>query len=247
MTDRGVVVGNKIIYAKLKVQENKWMRNRLLSVQPTVDNKTPHSYKRGGPFINKDGSRRVNRKKKQLKEDRRRLIAQDNAIMLKSISSIMRHNNIDTWASTRRYVPGMSNTDGRKKKLEYIRWENRLLLKRLEHTTSWISNKELKKDFDQQMRHLKHMGEYAYKGGGKKHGSFDKYWQLAVYEARPIRGKGSKMKRPDTTNMLSNSSNGNLQKFKTSVSKRNRFTSGRPGTTATMHNTPLTTKRGYLV
>ena len=49
------------------------------------------------------------------------------------------------------------------------------------------------------MLHLKHMGEYAYKGGGKKHGSFDKYWQVAVYEARPIHGKGSKVKRPNTT------------------------------------------------
>ena len=92
MSDRAMVVGNKIIYAKLKIQENKWMRNRLLSVQSTVDNKIPHSFKPGGPFTRKDGTRRVNLKKMQLKEDRRRLIAQDNAIMLKSISNIMRHN-----------------------------------------------------------------------------------------------------------------------------------------------------------
>lgn len=199
MTDRGMVIGNKIIYAKLKIQENKWMRNRLLSVQSTVDNKMPHSFKPGGPFTRKDGSRRVNLKKLQLKEDRRRLIAQDNAIMLKSISNIMRHNNIDTWASTRKYVPGMSNVGGRKKEMQYIKWENRILLKRLKQTTPLISNKDIKRDFDRQMKHLKHMGEYAYQGGGKKHGSFDKYWQIAVYEARPIRGKNSNITRPHTT------------------------------------------------
>ena len=55
--------------------------------------------------MNPDGSRRVNLKKIQLKKERDRLIHQDNGIMLRSISNIMRHNNIDTWASTRKYVP----------------------------------------------------------------------------------------------------------------------------------------------
>jgi hypothetical protein len=218
MSDRAMVVGNKIIYAKLKIQENKWMRNRLLSVQSTVDNKIPHSFKPGGPFTRKDGTRRVNLKKMQLKEDRRRLIAQDNAIMLKSISNIMRHNNIDTWASSRKYVPGMSNVGGRRKKLKYIKWENRILLKRLKCTTPWVSNKEMRKDFKRQMLHLKHMGEYAYKGGGKKHGSFDKYWQVAVYEARPIHGKGSKVKRPNTTT-------GTLSKRRNNMRTRRTYTS----------------------
>jgi hypothetical protein len=203
MTDRAQVVGNKIIYAKLKIKENRWMRNRLLSVKSTVDNKTPHSFLPGGPFTRKDGTRRVNLKKKQLKEDRRRLIAQDNAIMLKSISNIMRHNNIDTWAKTRKYVPGMSNIGGRKKKLNYIKWENKLLLRRINTSTPWISNEEIRKSYNRQLKHLKHMGEYAYRGGGKKHGSFDKYWQVAVYEARPIRGKGSNFRRPNTSKTVS--------------------------------------------
>ena len=129
MADRGIVVGNKIIYAKLKIKENKWMRNRLLSVQATVDNKTPCSFKPGGAFVNPDGSRRVNLKKIRLKKDRDRLINQNNGIMLRSISNIMRHNNIDTWASTRKYVPKMSNRRSRQRKMEYIRWENQILLK----------------------------------------------------------------------------------------------------------------------
>ena len=60
---------------------------------------------------------------------------------------------------------------------------------------------QIEKDFKRQMKHLKHMGEYAYKGGGKKHGSFDKYWQVAMYEARPIRSLGGKFDRPKTTQM----------------------------------------------
>ena len=198
MADRGIVVGNKIIYAKLKIRENRWMRNRLLSVQATVDNRIPHSFKPGGAFVNPDGSRRVNLKKIQLKKERDRLIHQDNGIMLRSISNIMRHNNMDTWASTRKYVPKMSNYRSRRRNMEYIRWENQILLKRLKNTIPWINNKEIKADFSRQMKHLKHMGEYAYKGGGKKHGSFDKYWRAAVYEARPVRGKGSTRRKLKT-------------------------------------------------
>ena len=189
--DRAMTIGNPILYAKGKIKENKWMRDRLLSVQSTVDNKCPHSYANGR-------SRRPNIKKLRLIEDRKRTIAQDNAIMLKSISNIMRHNNIDTWAKTRKYVPRMSNIGGRKKKLKFIQWENKILFDRINSATPWISNQAIKKDFDRQMRHLRHMGEYAYRGGGKKNGSFDKYWQHAVYEARPIHGKGSNMKRPST-------------------------------------------------
>ena len=177
--DRGITVGNPILYAKGKIKENRWMRKRLLSVQSTVDNKCPKSY------MNRK-FRRKNLKKAQLEEDRRRTITQDNTIMLKSISSIMRRNNIDTWASTRKYVPGMSNVQARKKHLRFINWENKILHKRIMSTTPWISNKEMKDSFENQLKHLRHMGEYAYKGGGKKNGSFDKYWQLAVYEARPI-------------------------------------------------------------
>ena len=178
--DRGITIGNPILYAKGKVKENKWMRQRLLSVQSTVDNKCPTSY------LNRR-LRRKNLKKEQLNEDRRRTIAQDNTIMLKSISSIMRHNNIDTWASTRKYVPKMSNVHSRLKHQHFINWENKILHGRIMNTTPWISNKEMKMSFEKQLKHLRHMGEYAYKGGGKKNGSFDKYWQRAVFEARPIR------------------------------------------------------------
>ena len=76
--------------------------------------------------------------------------------------------------------------------------------KRLKNTIPWINNKEIKADFSRQMKHLKHMGEYAYKGVDKKHGSFDKYWREAVYEARPVgvravRAKNSKHIFPRTT------------------------------------------------
>ena len=109
----------------------------------------------------------------------------------------MRHNNIDTWAKTRKYVSGMSNIGSRTKRLKYIEWENQILHSRINRVSPWLSNKDMKKSFDRQMKHLKHMGEYSYRGGGKKNGSFDKYWQLAVYEARPIRGKGSKIQKPN--------------------------------------------------
>ena len=198
------------------------MRQRLLSVQSTVDNKCPKSYARK--------SRRKNLKKQQLIEDRRRVIAQDNAIMLKSISSIMRHNNIDTWASTRKYVPKMSNVHARQKHQHYIKWENKILHGRIINTDPWISNKEMKASFDKQLKHLRHMGEYAYKGGGKKNGSFDKYWQLAVFEARPIH-RYNLSDRLNTSHSLSRKKDELKTNLLKKPSGRNRNNKERPCTT----------------
>ena len=156
-----------ILAARERIKQDAYMKRRLKSVGKSVDNNCPRSLASGW-------ARRPNPKKKQLDNDRKALIQQDNRLLLERISDIMQHNNLDQHASTRKYTERMSNIGGRRAQLKKINTSNKQILKRLNKTTAYYDNSIAAKDWKVYRHHLEHMGTFAYKGGGKMNGSVQK-------------------------------------------------------------------------
>ena len=172
-----------ILAARERIKQDAYMKRRLANVGKSVDNTCPKSYASGW-------NRRPNPKKKQLDNDRKALIQQDNRLLLERISDIMQHNNLEQHAGTRKYTDRMSNIGGRRAQLKKINQNNKQILKRLDKTTAYYDNRIAAKDWKMYRGHLEHMGTFAYKGGGRMNGSVQKILARA--------GKGMSKRSPNS-------------------------------------------------
>ena len=181
-----------ILAARERIKQDAYMKRRLKNVGKSVDNTCPKSLASGW-------ARRPNPKKKQLDNDRKALIQQDNRLLLTRISDIMQHNNLDQHAGTRKYTERMSNIGGRRAQLKTINKTNKLILGRLNSTTAYYDNRIAAKDWKMYRHHLEHMGTFAYKGGGVMNGSVQKILARAgMSKKRSPNSKKKVIKRAST-------------------------------------------------
>jgi len=110
---------NKILSAAMDRQKMEKHRKRLQKVKPSVDTSAPPIY---AHLIHRA-------KKEQLLEERYTQIENENRILLKKMSHIMRHQSLDNRNFAR---PRSLNAISRKQELRKIMEENQQILKRIQ-------------------------------------------------------------------------------------------------------------------
>lgn len=147
MSHRGEVVSNKLCADVWDHNKYRKHRNRLTRVKPVIDT--------GGPTIYKHLVTRA--KKEQLLEERYAQIENDNRVLLKKMSHIMRTRQVNPVAPERGFRT--LNAVARKKETIKIMQENQAILKRIQQRRPTYNREDWDTHQQDHVRYLMNLKE----------------------------------------------------------------------------------------
>eukprot|EP01038_Epipyxis_sp_PR26KG_P016082 gene16082-21843_t len=129
-----------IVQFKREQEQHKLHRLRVRNIQPVISTSTPESL--GLKHL------KTRPKKQQLIEDRRQMVAKENAKLMERMTKIMAENRLQP----KHERPPSLNEVGRKREVDRNNFENRLMIHRLKTVPPVLDRSVFEKDFQ---HHLK--------------------------------------------------------------------------------------------